>query len=98
MYLWRGKEEFEQETDKVVQGFAQGCRGQFCQLRFWLVSAAEAALLTAHAGDAGCGPCCCKVVAPLGTWVCGRTTFRSALRVLQVKLESQPLPEVVKTE
>lgn len=81
----------------MVRGFARGCRGQFCQLRFWLVSGAEAALATAHAGDAGCGPCCYMVAAPLGTWGCVRTAFGSALRVLQLKLESQPLAEVVKT-
>ena len=63
MWLWREKEEFEWETDTVVWGFAPGCGGHFCKLRFWLVSGAKATLVTACAGDAGCGPHWC-VAAP----------------------------------
>lgn len=56
----------------MVWGFAPGCRDQFCQLKFWLVSEAKAALVAARAGPAMAlaSVCLHRPAAPLGMWVC----------------------------
>lgn len=85
-------------------GLAPGCGGHFCQLRFWLVSGAKVALVTAHAGDAGLRGgvwlqrWCVAAVSrrTLGTrFVSSLPT--AVLRAFQMELESQPVAEVMTT-
>lgn len=84
----------------MVWGFAPGCRDQFCQLKFCLVSEAKATLVAACAGGASRGPCRCVSApsrsTPGDVGLC-RRVLKAVLGVLRMKLESQPVAEVVKT-
>lgn len=77
----------------MVWDFAPSCGGQFCKFRFWLVSGAKAAAAQVVSAAAPTGVWLHHPAAPLGMWVC----VSALLRVLWMKLESQPVAEVVKT-